>query len=134
MPAAINWTPELIDAIVVDIESGRSVASVCGSETFPHDESTFWRHFSQDADFASVIARAMETRSERDIEDCRQEAKNATAADWQVAQLRIRTMQWEAGRRKPKKYGDKTQLTGADGDGPAELVIKHIGASNASGQ
>lgn len=128
MPAAIKWTPELCDAIVVDIESGCSIASICGSSTFPHDESTFWRHFSQDADFASVIARAMETRSERDIEACRLEAMKATADDWQVAQLRIRTFQWEAGKRKPKKYGDnaKLALTNPEGDGPPVFMVRSV--------
>ena len=127
---AINWTPELVEAIAQEICAGASIASICGSETFPHHETTFWRHFAEDIAFASVIARAMETRSERDIEYCRTEAVNATPADWQVAQLRIRTMQWEAGKRRPKKYGDKQLVTGADGEGPAEMIIRHIGQAS----
>jgi hypothetical protein len=37
---------------------------------------------------------------------------------------------WIAGKRKPKKYGDnaKLALTGADGEGPVSLVVKHIGS------
>ena len=120
---AIDWTPELVEGIETRILAGDSIASICGSETFPHNESTFWRHFAQDKDFASVIACAMETRSERDIEYCRTQAVNATADDWQVAQLRIRTFQWEAGKRRPKKYGDKLAHTGADGEGPVQLAI-----------
>lgn len=105
----IDWTPELVDAIEERILQGDSIASICSSPLFPHPESTFWRKFAKDEEFASVIARAMETRSERDIERCRQEAMNATPGDWQVAQLRIRTLQWEAGKRRPKKYGERIQ-------------------------
>ena len=130
MPAGrpqIELSPEMIEAIEDQIVSGDSIASICGSELFPHPESTFWRRFARDAEFASVIVRALEARCERDIERCRMEAAEATADDWQVAQLRIRTYQWEAGKRKPKKYGDtaKLQLTGEDG-GP--LIVKHIGS------
>jgi hypothetical protein len=127
MPAAIDFTPELIAGIEAQILTGASIASICGSETFPHDESTFWRQFAKNEEFASVIARAMGTRSERDIEYCRVEAMNATADDWQVAQLRIRTFQWEAGKRKPKKYGDNKQVALTDANG-GPLVIKHIGS------
>ncbi|HTY25589.1 MAG TPA: hypothetical protein VMC85_20840 [Desulfomonilaceae bacterium] len=111
---ALKWTPELVETIESAIVDGQSIASICGSDLFPHPESTFWRHYAKDLEFASVIARAMETRTERDIERCRIEAMNAKADDWQVAQLRIRTYQWEAGKRKPKKYGDKlqTELSG----------------------
>jgi hypothetical protein len=117
----IQWTPELVNRIEAEITAGSSIASICGSSIFPHDESSFWRHFAQDEQFASIIARAMETRSERDIERCRLEAMNATAADWQVAQLRIRTLQWEAGKRKPKKYGDKVDLNHS-----GEVAIKRV--------
>lgn len=122
----VDWTSQLVDGIEEKILSGASIASICGSETFPHDESTFWRHFGKDESFASVIARAMEVRSDRDIEFCRQQAMSATADDWQVAQLRIRTFQWEAGKRRPKKYGDKQLHTGADGEGPVEIIKRVI--------
>jgi hypothetical protein len=39
----------------------------------------------------------------------------ATPEDWQVAQLRIRTFQWEAGKRRPKKYGERIQHEGEIG-------------------
>lgn len=121
MPAAIQWTPELIDAIEAKIVSGDSIASICGSELFPHPESTFWRHVAKNEEFASVIARAMEMRSERDIENCRAEAMAATPDDWQVRQLRIRTLQWEAGKRRPKKYGDKLDLNHS-----GEVAVKRV--------
>lgn len=124
MPRAIEWTPKLIEAIEAEIIAGSSIASICGSDLFPHPESTFWRHFAKDEAFASVIARAMEIRSERDIERCRIEAMNANPGDWQVAQLRIRTFQWEAGKRKPKKYGERIQQDVNINDALAERLAQ----------
>jgi hypothetical protein len=128
MPARIEFTAELKAAIEAEIIAGASVASICGTSVFPHNESSLWRYLHKDQEFASIIARAMETRSDRDIEECRSIAMGATAETWQLAQMQIRTLQWEAGKRRPKKYGDKLAHTGASGDGPIELIVKHIGS------
>jgi hypothetical protein len=112
---AIEWTPAMVESIETEILSGRSIASICGTDVFPHNESTFWRHVAADKDFASIIARAVEGRSDRDIEQCREIAMGATAENWQLAQFQVRTLQWEAGKRKPKVYGDKLAHTGEDG-------------------
>lgn len=127
MPAAIEWTPELIDAIENEIISGRSIASICGSKVFPHHETTFWRKFQKDQQFASVIARAMETRTEREMEALIDLADTADAENANAVKLRVWTRMWVAAKLKPKKYGDRTQLVGAD-DGPVELKVTHIGA------
>jgi hypothetical protein len=51
----------------------------------------------------------MEARSDRDIEQCRAIAMTAKADNWQLAQMQIRTLQWEAGKRRPQKYGERIQ-------------------------
>jgi len=40
----------------------------------------------------------------------------------QRSKLRIEARKWLMGKLNAKKYGDKTQLTGADGEGPVEIV------------
>ena len=107
----IKWTPALIDAIETAICTGANIVDICGrGKVFPHDEASFWRHMAQDEEFASRIARAMETRSDRDIENCRKIAMSAKGENWQVAQFQVRTLQWEAGRRRPNKYSERQQL------------------------
>lgn len=107
----IQWTPELVDAIEGAITSGKAIVDICGKgKIFPHNEQSFWNHMTKDAEFSSRIARALEIRSDRDIENCRRIAMSARATNWQVAQLQVRTLQWEAGRRRPNKYGEKREL------------------------
>jgi len=45
----------------------------------------------------------------------------------QACRLRIETKKWVASKMKPRKYGDKTALTGADG-GPIEISIVNYGS------
>ena|SRR5450631_1874374 len=127
MPAAIKWTPELEASICNRIMAGESVCRISLDESMPC-ESSIWVHAGSDESFQSAIARAMQIRADSDIERCRTEAELANPDNWQVAQLRIRTFQWEAGKRKPKVYGDKLAHTGADGEGPVKLLVEHIGS------
>jgi len=107
----IQWTPELVDAIETAIATGANIVDICGKgKIFPHGEAAFWVHMQKDQEFQSRIARAMETRSDRDIENCRRIAMGAKGDAWQLAQLQIRTLQWEAGKRRPNKYSEKRQL------------------------
>ena len=123
----IQWTEELVESIETAIVAGDSIASICGSNLFPHPESTFWRHFAKDADFASLITRAMEIRTEREMANLITLADTANEDNANAVKLKVWTRMWVAGKLKPKKYGDnaKLQLTGEDG-GP--LVVKHIGS------
>ena len=45
------------------------------------------------------------------------------------SKIRIDARKWLASKLAPKIYGDKLAHTGADGDGPLELVVKHIGST-----
>ena len=118
MPAAINWTPELESAICNRIMAGESICRISQDDSMPC-ESSIWVYAGKNEAFQSAIARAMQIRADSDIERCRGEAERATPADWQVAQLRIRTFQWEAGKRKPKVYGEKVEHSG-------ELALKTV--------
>ena len=52
----------------------------------------------------------------------------------QRTKLRLETRKWLMGKLKPKKYGDKVSLTGADGEGPIQhsLEISFVGSSGKS--
>ena len=54
----------------------------------------------------------------------------------QRTKLRIETRKWLMGKLKPKKYGDKVALTGADGEGPIQhsLEISFVGSSGKTKQ
>jgi hypothetical protein len=46
----------------------------------------------------------------------------------QRAKLRTDTRKWLMGKLQPKKYGDKTQHTGADGVGPVQFTVTRAGS------
>jgi hypothetical protein len=46
----------------------------------------------------------------------------------QRAKLRVDTRKWLMGKLRPKKYGDKTQHTGADGEGPVQFTVTRAGS------
>lgn len=77
-------------------------------------------HANKDASFAEQYARAVQLRADHDFEaliDLADEKPAATLhgidsawVNWQ--RLRIDTRKWALSKRNPKKYGDKTELTG----------------------
>ena len=46
----------------------------------------------------------------------------------QRSQLIVQTISKVIGQLDPKVYGEKLGLAGADGEGPIELVVRHIGS------
>lgn len=44
----------------------------------------------------------------------------------QRSRLRVDTRKWAASKLKPKKYGDKVQHTGPDGDEPVKHVLETV--------
>lgn len=110
--SVIDWTPELESEIENRIITGESITKIL--QSLDISKQSFYRHKMDSASFGTTIVRAQEEAIEASVDDCRSIADSATVADWQVAQLKIRTIQWEAGKRKPKKYGDRTPGDSAD--------------------
>lgn len=110
----INWTDEMVGALCGEIASGRAISELAGKDGFP-SERAIYRKMSSDPKFAGIIAQARAAQQEYEADACVDMADKATAADWQVVKLRIWARQWRASKLAPKKYGDRMQLTGADG-------------------
>ena len=107
-------------------------------------ESTIYKWLSENEDFSEKYAHAKKSQLEymaNEIVDIADSAENDYMrrqgrdddedSGWvtngeaiQRSKLRIETRKWLMSKLNAKKYGDKTQLTGADGEGP--VVISHI--------
>ena len=102
-------TKELANDICELISEGKSLRSVCRQDDMPV-MSTIWRWIGENEDFQKQYAQATEERAEALAEDMLEIAddlKGDTARD----KLRIDTRKWAASKMKPKKYGDKLDLT-----------------------
>lgn len=106
MPAAVEWTPELVDRICDEVSSGRGIAEVAAEGWCP-SEPTIYRKMARDPEFAALIGAARVAQQDYEVESCVKMADEATPEDWQVVKLRIWARQWRASKLAPKRYGDR---------------------------
>lgn len=121
MPAHVEITQDQLNTILDAIVSGESICQVL--DALGISRATFYRRRLDTPEFETTIARAQELAQEANVDRTEQLAMTATVENWQLVQFQCRNMQWVAGKRKPKKYGDnaKIALTGEDG-GPIQIV------------
>jgi hypothetical protein len=125
----------IADAICDRLAGGESLRRICSSEDMPAASSVF-KWLAENVDFAEQYARAREAQADtladeivdiadddsRDIED--HDGKEVYSAEAVArSRLRVDARKWVASKLKPKKYGDKLQHTGGDGEGPIQAAV-----------
>lgn len=124
----------ILNKIFTEIQNGRAVRNVLKDEGMP-DVTTFYRWIEDDAEKAKQYARACEVRADAifdeiiDIADDKRlditysEAGVQTANTEFIARSRVRidARKWIASKLNPKKYGDKTILSG-DKENPIQTI------------
>lgn len=134
-----DYSDEVTDVICERIANGESLKAICEENGMPC-KSTVFKWLSERTEFSDKYTRAREAQADAlfdDILSIADDGKN----DWMEknygeetrwvengealrrSQLRIDARKWMAGKLKPKKYGDKTIHTGADGESPVQVVI-----------
>lgn len=109
----------MIEAFEDGILEGVAISQICLNIGIA--EVSFYRHRLEDADFESTIVRAQEQAQEVEVDRMLALADSADAENYNAIKLKIWARMWIAGKRKPKKYGDKMAVTGADG-GAIQIV------------
>lgn len=134
-----DFNQDIADEICEEITLGNSIRTVCKPEHMPAI-STFYRWLREHDEFQKQYARACEERTEAMSEDIldiaddgtndfmeveRQDGSTYTKADNEAIQrsrLRIDTRKWLMSKMKPKKYGDKLDMTTNGKDFPTPLL------------
>jgi len=134
-----DFSEELADTICERIADGESLRSICSEDAMPN-KATVFRWLAANPVFSDQYARARETQAETIVDEILNIADDGSN-DWMEKKnsdgqnigwsengeairrsvLRIDARKWMAGKMKPKKYGDKVQHTGADGEGPVQI-------------
>jgi hypothetical protein len=129
-----EYTQEVADAICAELAEGKSLRSVCKAESMPCIRTVFtWMRTYPE--FLQQYARAKEESADA-LTDEMLDIADDTARDFaegengpvfnsehvQRSRLRVDTRKWIASKLKPKKYGDKIAVGGAD-DLPAMRVV-----------
>jgi hypothetical protein len=126
------YSQELADRICEELAIGRSMRSVCLDEEMPAI-STVFNWLRTDENFLAQYARAKEESADalyEETQDIADESLNgALSADPKAAgavvqsyRLRVDTRKWMMSKQKPKKYGDKLDLTSKGDKLPTPLL------------
>jgi hypothetical protein len=121
------WSQDLADAVCFKIAHGYSLRTVCKDKDLP-GMTTIFKWLREREDFAKQYARATEERTEamaEDILDIADDGSNDLMTiqkgdkTYEIenkevtnrSRLRVDTRKWLMSKMKPKKYGDKLDLT-----------------------
>lgn len=103
------YSQELADKICEQIVLGRSLRSICNDDDMPSIASVI-KWLREKDDFSTQYARAKEEQADTLADDMEDIARDKDI-DVQRARLIIDTRKWSASKLKPKKYGDKIDMT-----------------------
>lgn len=137
-----DYTQELADKICSQLAEGKSVRTICLAEDMPVG-STVFKWLREHKDFSEQYARAKEESGDADLETLEdigdtaiQEAKLAdpksSSAIVQAYKLKADNLKWYMSKKKPKKYGDKLDVT-SDGKAIAGNTIVFKDFKNETG-
>jgi hypothetical protein len=126
-----KYTEEIAHKICSLIGMGKSLNSICGSDDdekneFPH-RATVYRWFSEHKSFCDNYARAKGDSADADADKLDSIAEDVLRGRVDPAAARVAAdiIKWAAGKKRPKKYGDKIAI-GGDVENPFQLMIKEI--------
>ena len=116
-----EFTQKIADSICNEIATGKSLRTVCKEEDMP-SMTTVFNWFSRYPKFVEQYARACQERTEAQHEELLAfgdeallEAKSAdpkaSGAVVQAVRLKSDNLKWSMSKMKPKKYGDKVDVT-----------------------
>ena len=107
-----TYTPEVAEEICARLAEGESLASICRDEAQPKYRTIYGWLQRHDA-FALNYASAREAQADADadaISDMAAQVRSG-ALDPTAARVAMDGYKWSAGKRKPKVYGDRSDLT-----------------------
>lgn len=137
-----TFTQEVADAICERIAQGESLRSILLDESLPAS-STVFKWLNDIPAFSEQYARAREAQADvlfDEILTIADDGRNDSYTDDEGnvrtdhdviarSRLRVDARKWMAGKLRPKKYGDKLAIGGADDLPPIEhsLTVNFVG-------
>ena len=117
------YSEKLVDRMLEEIASGRSVIGLCREEEWTPNADTWYRWLYRIEGLSDRYARAKAHQSEREADIILDIADNATNQDYQVARLRVDARKWIASKLLPNKYGERTQIDHSSTDGTMKPTV-----------
>ena len=141
MSGVTTYTDEAALVICERIANGESLKAICEDENMPA-RSTVFKWLAENKTFSDMYVRAREEQADAIFDEILEiaddgrndwmERRGEEDAGWvtngeniQRAKLRIDARKWMAGKLRPRKYGEKLELSG-DADSPLQVVFKTV--------
>ena len=103
-----DYTEELANNFCAELALGNSLRSVCGRDEFPSHQ-TIYNWFTKYPAFLEQYARAKVDSGDSDADKIEEIAEKVLGGELEPAAARVAidAYKWTAGKKRPKKYGDK---------------------------
>lgn len=132
-----KYTQELADRICAELAEGKSMRTVCKADDVP-DMTTVFRWLRENESFRQQYTKAKEESADALIEEMLDIADDGSNdlmtitrgnKEYEIenkevtnrSRLRVDTRKWIASKLKPKKYGDKLDMTTNGKDLPTPI-------------
>ena len=131
-----GYSEEVASAILERIAEGESLNKICKDDAMP-SKSTVFKWLGEISGFSDRYARAREAQADvlfDEILEIADDGLNDTYTDDEGnvrtnqdviarSRLRVDARKWMAGKLRPKKYGEKLELSG-DPENPLQMVTR----------
>ena len=136
-----DYSQELADLICSQLSEGISLRTVCIAEDMPSARTVF-RWLRDKEDFCQQYARAKEESADAMAEEIldlsdgaisiiKAGAEKKSSALGQAVRLQVDTRKWIMSKMKPKKYGDKVDITSG---GKPIPILGNVSQNNSDKQ
>lgn len=124
-----KYTEEMANNICSRLAMGKSLRAVCKEENMP-SRTTVFNWFNSEKGFLDQYTRAKDESADSDSDRIASIAETVLdgSVDAQAARVAIDAYKWMAGKKKPKKYGDKIQT---EHSGSIDITSKTVAELNA---
>lgn len=121
MARLTDYTDDIFNSICEQLADGRSLKKICEDDKMP-SKATFYNWINNNPDLLDKYARAKSDGSDTLAEDIQDIADGVLTGKYepQAARVAIDGKKWVASKLKPKKYGDKLDVT-SDGESLAPV-------------
>lgn len=111
-----SYTDDMGANICALLASGQSLQSICKADDMPH-MSTVFRWLAAHESFRDIYAKAREVQADVFADEITDIADSADKDTPSIAKARLQidARKWIAAKLKPKKYGEKLDLSSNDG-------------------
>lgn len=131
-------TPATVDAILARLMAGETLRSICRDPAMPARD-TVYRWILEDKEFSDRYMRARECGLDSMFDEALEIADDSSQDEIvdeegrvrlnsefvRRSRLRIDTRKWYLARALPKKYGEKVQIGGDQGEGAKPIQTEH---------